>query len=409
MSFRFQKRVRVAPGVRLNFSKRGISTSVGRRGASVTMGRRGLYGNAGLPGTGMSYRTKLDKNGKRRVTQSNTNRGSHTQPVELIWDEELHDVRFEKSDGKPLTEQEERKVRREYKNYLLDIYKEKETEINSQTERLLDLHHNLFQPMESLEKAARISPDPLLNKPDEDDIYQKLHDAEKSKLTFFQKFILLFPANRKAFKEKIQKLAENNFEEALREYNEEIESLQQETDFRLDLAKKVKEGLPEAMEEWVSLFLDELDFPLETDVDFKISSSTCALADINLPKLEEVPLQEARLLKSGKLKVENKTHRDHREHYALMAGGTAFYLASFFFAYLPPLQTITISGYNQIVDPATGHEEDQYIYSLKIDRETLYSLKMKKVHPILAFDNFEKRLNATKTYIFKEIKPFTSV
>lgn len=60
MAFRFQRRIKIAPGVRLNFSKGGISTSLGRRGASVTVGKRGIYGNVGLPGTGMSYRTRLD-------------------------------------------------------------------------------------------------------------------------------------------------------------------------------------------------------------------------------------------------------------------------------------------------------------------------------------------------------------
>jgi hypothetical protein len=60
MGFRFRRSVRIMPGVRLNFGKRGVSTTVGRRGASVTFGKRGTYANVGLPGTGMSYRERLD-------------------------------------------------------------------------------------------------------------------------------------------------------------------------------------------------------------------------------------------------------------------------------------------------------------------------------------------------------------
>jgi hypothetical protein len=59
MSFRFRKSVRIAPGVRLNFSRSGISTTVGMRGLSVNVGRRGTYLNAGLPGTGLSSRTRI--------------------------------------------------------------------------------------------------------------------------------------------------------------------------------------------------------------------------------------------------------------------------------------------------------------------------------------------------------------
>ncbi|GIV96838.1 MAG: hypothetical protein KatS3mg057_1495 [Herpetosiphonaceae bacterium] len=60
MGWRFRKSVKIFPGVRLNISKRGISTTVGVRGASVTFGQRGTYLNIGLPGTGLSYRTRID-------------------------------------------------------------------------------------------------------------------------------------------------------------------------------------------------------------------------------------------------------------------------------------------------------------------------------------------------------------
>lgn len=59
MGFRFQKSVRLAPGLRLNLSKSGVSATLGRPGASVNVGRRGVEGSAGLPGTGLSYRRRV--------------------------------------------------------------------------------------------------------------------------------------------------------------------------------------------------------------------------------------------------------------------------------------------------------------------------------------------------------------
>jgi len=59
MGFRFQKRFSILPGVRLNLSKSGLSTSLGPRGADVNIGRNGVTTNAGIPGTGISYRSKL--------------------------------------------------------------------------------------------------------------------------------------------------------------------------------------------------------------------------------------------------------------------------------------------------------------------------------------------------------------
>lgn len=54
MAFRFRKSVKIAPGIRLNFSKSGVSTSIGRRGATVNISKRGTRVTAGLPGTGIS-------------------------------------------------------------------------------------------------------------------------------------------------------------------------------------------------------------------------------------------------------------------------------------------------------------------------------------------------------------------
>lgn len=58
---RFQKRISVLPGVKINLSKTGVSTSVGGRGASVNVGMTGRRTiNLGIPGTGLSYRAPLN-------------------------------------------------------------------------------------------------------------------------------------------------------------------------------------------------------------------------------------------------------------------------------------------------------------------------------------------------------------
>ena len=58
MGFRFQRRIRIAPGVRVNLSKSGIGAGVGRTGFRVGLdAKRRKYLSVGLPGTGLSYRT----------------------------------------------------------------------------------------------------------------------------------------------------------------------------------------------------------------------------------------------------------------------------------------------------------------------------------------------------------------
>jgi tetratricopeptide (TPR) repeat protein len=55
MSFRFWRRIRIAPGVTLNLSKSTASLSFGPRGAKYTVSPRGNRVTTGLPGTGLFY------------------------------------------------------------------------------------------------------------------------------------------------------------------------------------------------------------------------------------------------------------------------------------------------------------------------------------------------------------------
>lgn len=59
MGLRIRKSIKVAPGVRLNFGKKGISTSIGKRGAGITIGPTGTTAHIGIPGTGISYVKKV--------------------------------------------------------------------------------------------------------------------------------------------------------------------------------------------------------------------------------------------------------------------------------------------------------------------------------------------------------------
>jgi hypothetical protein len=66
MGFRYRKSIKIVPGVRLNLSKSGISTSVGARGATVNIGRGRVRTTVGVPGTGLSYTASTSVASKSR-------------------------------------------------------------------------------------------------------------------------------------------------------------------------------------------------------------------------------------------------------------------------------------------------------------------------------------------------------
>ncbi|MPR36605.1 DUF4236 domain-containing protein [Salmonirosea aquatica] len=84
MAWRFRKSVKIIPGVRLNFSSRGVSTSIGVRGAGLNFSNRGVYAYASIPGTGLSYRERIG--GGRTPARKNqlTNTNEHYLPDTLV-------------------------------------------------------------------------------------------------------------------------------------------------------------------------------------------------------------------------------------------------------------------------------------------------------------------------------------
>ncbi len=72
MGFRFQKRIRLFKGLTLNLSKTGTSWTIGGRGASLNIRDGKATGNVGIPGTGLSYRSRLTDSANAPKTGTET-------------------------------------------------------------------------------------------------------------------------------------------------------------------------------------------------------------------------------------------------------------------------------------------------------------------------------------------------
>ena len=64
MGLRIQKRINLGKFLRLNISKSGIGVSAGVPGLRVGVGPQGPYFSIGLPGSGISYRSKISSRGR---------------------------------------------------------------------------------------------------------------------------------------------------------------------------------------------------------------------------------------------------------------------------------------------------------------------------------------------------------
>jgi len=59
--FQFRKRIKLAPGLSLSVSKKGLGISAGPKGLRASLSAQGrITGSAGIPGSGLSYRKTLN-------------------------------------------------------------------------------------------------------------------------------------------------------------------------------------------------------------------------------------------------------------------------------------------------------------------------------------------------------------
>ncbi len=62
MPLRFRRTIKIAPGVKLNLSKSGVSTTVGSKNLKFNFGKRGVKRTIAIPGTGIQEVDYIQKN-----------------------------------------------------------------------------------------------------------------------------------------------------------------------------------------------------------------------------------------------------------------------------------------------------------------------------------------------------------
>lgn len=109
------------------------------------------------------------------------------------------------------------------------------------------------------------------------------------------------------------------------------------------------------------------------------------------------------------LTFKKKSATRKREDYGRHVHAIAFRLLGETFVALPRVERVVVSGYTQRIDPATGHEHDDYLFSARVTRQTWQTIDfdhLDRIDPIAALGAFDTRRRMTKTGIFHPIEPW---
>jgi len=133
MAWSYRKRIKIIPGIHLNLSKSGISTSIGVRGANVTIGKSGTYLNQGIPGSGIYKRQKISGGNNKII-----------EPVNYFPVEEIEADNIFSADTQEITSQDMRGVKevvllshQQRKDLKTDLQNVKKLLLNSKFKLLL--------------------------------------------------------------------------------------------------------------------------------------------------------------------------------------------------------------------------------------------------------------------------------
>jgi hypothetical protein len=431
MGFRFSRRIKIAKGLRLNVSKSGLGLSVGGRGASYSLGPRGLYGNFGIPGTGLSVRSKL---GGGNVRGSRSNAG--TKQIQLnvkatisIDDETGKEtIALETDDGTPICDDYVlRKVKKTeaFKQKLQETRNKTVETVAEKTDVLVNIHTRA-EPIVSLQevqaKAGSLKPRVYTRnrcpepKPDRSQLDLSLQAIAKKEVRSW-KFWKLKQLRQEFVQHHIQTVydaALKDWEktkqafEAQEDKREKVENARYLQEFENEKASlaKILSGNDNYIQSTLDDVLSEIQLPVNFELSYKVKNSQVEV-DLDLPEIEDYPINKAAILESGKLSIKKKAKSELNSDYARSVFGLAFYFASIIFNISPAIQTVKISGYTQRINKKIGKAEDQYIYSINFDRKIFASLDFQKIDPLLAVANFEHVKDITRTLELRTICPLS--
>lgn len=361
MGLRFRKSFKIAPGVRLNVSKKSTSLSFGGKGMRYSINSKGKRTTSiGIPGTGLSY-VSTSSSGKSYQTKAyQTHRNLQSQAKTL-----------------------QREQEKEWAEYEVQLFENK-------CEMLKSIHKECDDPVDWTEILNSQPP----YQPGEPGLKEKkaLEEYNAYKPGFFEKLFKKDEQKQKKLSEQIEK-AKKKDEQDYREWKELVHLAEKVLNGDIDAYFSVLEEMDPLgdLSEFGSGFEFSTDDPSYMEVEFDVHSD------------QTIPKEEKKLTKTGKLSTKQMTKTKYYELQQDYVCSCTLRIARDLFALLP-LKTVLIHAYDEQLDTTTGHMKKAVILSIKIEREILNSLNFDLIDCSDAMTNFPHHMKFLKTKGFVPVE-----
>lgn len=413
---RYRKRVKICKGLNVNFSLSGPSVTVGGKGCSVNFGKKGTYLNTGIPGTGFYDRHKLSGS----KPQKNKSEKYVERAFKIHYaDDASIEIRDEA--GRLVTDAsilKQVKASPEYKQEIERMSQARLEEINGKIDQVvniykssckvygIDIYKKAISDIKNNKYTIQEYDTPI---PTEDSVRIELQEKGKkeiSTLQFWKKNQLVEEYVQKNLQDALQKeLAAWENEKVLFEKEETEKSLkfQEECEQNYIYQTKILNNDENTVNEVVEQWLNTVEFPFDFSLGYGFRNNEL-LVDLDLPEIEDMPLEYAQKMANGTVKVKSRAKKDIKEDYFKCVLGLSIFFATHLASCAFGMEQIIISAYTQRPDNK-GLINDDYIYSVKFDREKLSTINLSDDISKIFF-SFENICDVKSDKTFKTIIPF---
>lgn len=360
MAIRFRKSFKVAPGMRVNVSSRGIGASVGVKGLRYSVNSRGQRRTtASIPGTGISSTRSSSSRTYKSAAQQNR-QALARQQKEIAKQEELERARYD-------VEVYENKI-----ELIHSIHKECDDHFDwfeiSRSKHPHHLKETGFHELEAQEKLDLFKPSM---------IQKMLKTAEKEEEKLRQEVSLAREKDTEESKELIRTTRLAN------------RILQQDTDAYLQVIEELS-PLDDLLE-FGSGFEFIIEDPKTLEVEFNVHSKNV------------VPREQKSLTKTGKLTIKDMPKTKYYDITQDYVCSCAIRIARDMFAILP-FDTVVVHAMDEVLDTSTGRTDALPILSVRFDKAALNSLNFKAIDCSDSMVNFQHNMKFRKTQGFSPVE-----
>jgi hypothetical protein len=408
VGFRFHRSIRILPGVRLNLSKSGLSTSFGERGFTVNVGPHGTRTTAGIPGTGLSYvathgaghtRRSSGRAAYRQLVQEHREQDKRTRVEEARVGHDLREARLEAL-GSVLAH----RVRTPYDwpgHWRPRVY------------------------------SAALKPSPPAPLADRE---VKRAAAQQAPMwPYFAAlivFVLLYPvvrgplgmaalvvcavgavilvvrnarrrptiarAWRESWTERDEKQRRNDAADYELHEAKRRGDFAREEEWRNGVWTAADREDPEPLTAVLEAELSTETFPVPLVCDVSLDSIDVIDIELTLPDLDAIPEESSKVTSTGVLSLHAMAQRDRTALYKTLCAGMALRLVYDAFRVLSMVTRARVTGFTSDVDPATGHEREFVALRVSATRAEFGALALDNLEPVAALEGLGGELNCDR-------------